>query len=92
MSRLFIFASILVAFLATSVFGNSLDNYIESRQKLIDEENDKFLGTEWILALLFDFQIDFSNHQKSNSLFLITLKSFDRNTDFSFQIDLETLG
>ena len=45
MSRLFIFASILVASLATIVFGNSLDNYIESRQKLIDEENDKFLGT-----------------------------------------------
>ena len=90
MSRLFIFASILVASLTTSVFGNSLDNYIESRQKLIDEENDKFLGTEWILALLFDFQIDFSDHQKSNSLFLITLKSFDRHTYFSFQIDLET--
>ena len=45
MSRLCIFATIFVASLATIAYGHiSLDNYIESRQKLIDEENDKFLG------------------------------------------------
>ena len=57
-------AGIFVAAQYAVAYEKNLDTYIEYRQKLIAEENDKFLGTVWNFLQIIWNQMVFKNFYK----------------------------